>query len=33
MGDKEKAIQLQNKAIEVYPNPSYIKDLEKSKSH
>ena len=32
MGDKEKAIQLQNKAIEIYPNPSYIQDLEKFKT-
>jgi len=32
MGDKEKAIQLQNKAIEIYPNASYIQDLEKFKS-
>lgn len=31
-GDKEKAIQLQNKAIELYPNPSYIQDLEKFKA-
>lgn len=32
MGDKEKAIQLQNKAIKLYPNPSYIADLEKFKA-
>jgi len=32
MGEKEKAIQLQNKAIEIYPNASYIQDLEKFKS-
>lgn len=32
MGDKEKAIQLQNKAIEIYPNASYIQDLERFKS-
>jgi tetratricopeptide (TPR) repeat protein len=31
MGDKNKAIELQNKAIEIYPNPSYYKDLEKFK--
>jgi tetratricopeptide (TPR) repeat protein len=29
MGDKEQAIQLQNKAIELYPHPSYIQDLKK----
>jgi hypothetical protein len=28
MGDKEKAIELQKKAIEIYPNPSFNKDLE-----
>jgi tetratricopeptide (TPR) repeat protein len=28
MGDRQKAIQFQNKAIELYPNSSYIKDLE-----
>jgi thioredoxin-related protein len=28
MGDKEKAIQLQKKAIEIYPYPAYNKDLE-----
>jgi thioredoxin-related protein len=28
MGDKEKAVQLQKKAIEIYPYPAYIKDLE-----
>jgi len=32
MGDKEKAIQLQNKAIELYPHASYIADLEKFKA-
>jgi tetratricopeptide (TPR) repeat protein len=32
MGDKEKAIQFQNKAIELYPHPSYIADLEKFKA-
>jgi thioredoxin-related protein len=31
MGDKEKAIQFQNKAIELYPHASYIADLEKFK--
>jgi len=29
MGDKEKAIKMQNKAIDLYPDPSYIRDLEK----
>jgi tetratricopeptide (TPR) repeat protein len=28
MGNKDKAIELQKKAIEIYPNPSYYKDLE-----
>jgi len=28
MGDRQKAIQLQNKAIQLYPNPSFIRDLE-----
>jgi thioredoxin-related protein len=28
MGDREKAIELQKKAIEIYPNPSFNKDLE-----
>lgn len=32
MGDKEKAIQLQNKAIELYPLPSFMQDLEEFKS-
>jgi tetratricopeptide (TPR) repeat protein len=32
MGDREKAIALQNKAIELYPHPSYLQDLEKFKS-
>ncbi len=32
MGNKEKAIELQNKAIEIYPLPAYIQDLEKFKS-
>lgn len=32
MGDKEQAIKLQNKAIELYPHPSYIQDLEMFKS-
>jgi thioredoxin-related protein len=32
MGDKEKAIQFQNKAIELYPHASYIADLEKFKA-
>jgi thioredoxin-related protein len=33
MGNKEKAIELQNKAIEIYPNQAYIQDLEKFKSN
>lgn len=32
MGNKEKAIQLQSKAIALYPHPSYIHDLEIFKS-
>jgi len=32
MGNKEKAIELQNKAIEIYPLSSYMQDLEKFKS-
>lgn len=32
MGNKVKAIELQNKAIEIYPNPSYYQDLEKFKT-
>lgn len=32
MGNKEKAIELQNKAIEIYPLPAYYQDLEKFKS-
>lgn len=32
MGNKEKAIQLQNKAIDLYPNPLYTQDLMKFKS-
>ncbi|MFN8240246.1 MAG: thioredoxin family protein [Bacteroidales bacterium] len=32
MGNKEKAIELQTKAIEIYPNPSYLNDLEKFKT-
>jgi len=32
MGDKEKAIESQNKAIEIYPLPAYFQDLEKFKS-
>jgi thioredoxin-related protein len=32
MGNKEKAIELEKKAIEIYPHPSYIQDLEKFKS-
>src|ERR1035437_3891349 len=28
MGDRQKAIQFQSKAIDLYPNSSYIKDLE-----
>jgi tetratricopeptide (TPR) repeat protein len=32
MGNKDKAIELQNKAIEIYPNPSYYLDLEKFKA-
>ncbi len=31
MGNKEKAIEEQNKAIEIYPLPAYIQDLEKFK--
>jgi tetratricopeptide (TPR) repeat protein len=33
IGEKEKAIQLQKKAIELYPHPVYVEDLEKIKSH
>ena len=32
MGNKYKAIELQKKAIEIYPNPSYYQDLEKFKA-
>jgi|WetSurMetagenome_2_1015567.scaffolds.fasta_scaffold219539_1 tetratricopeptide (TPR) repeat protein len=32
MGNKDKAIELQNKAIEIYPNPSYYQDLDKFKA-
>jgi len=32
MGNKEKAIEVQNKGIEIYPLPAYIQDLEKFKS-
>lgn len=32
MGNKAKAIELQNKAIEIYPNQSYIQDLNKFKT-
>ena len=32
MGEKEKAIQLQKKVIELYPHPSYIQDLEMFKA-
>lgn len=32
MGSKEKAIESQNKAIELYPLPAYFQDLEKFKS-
>ena len=28
MGDRQKAIQFQKRAIELYPNPSYIRDLD-----
>jgi tetratricopeptide (TPR) repeat protein len=28
MGDRQKAVQFQKKAIELYPNPSFIRDLE-----
>jgi tetratricopeptide (TPR) repeat protein len=33
MGNKEKAIELQKKAIEIYPLPAYFQDLEKFKSN
>jgi tetratricopeptide (TPR) repeat protein len=32
MGNKEKAIEAQNKGIKIYPLPAYIQDLEKFKS-
>ena len=32
IGNKEKAIESQNKAIEIYPLPAYFQDLEKFKS-
>jgi thioredoxin-related protein len=32
MGNKEKAIEVQNKGIDIYPLPAYIQDLEKFKS-
>jgi tetratricopeptide (TPR) repeat protein len=32
MGNREKAIESQNKGIEIYPLPAYFKDLEKFKS-
>lgn len=32
MGERDKAIQSQNKAIAIYPHPAYLRDLEKFKS-